>query len=93
MSIYKTEVVDLTKICLSFPEIAVSEDAGYVQNLELIYRRGPLYLNGALNPLQALSDEYLPEFPSVFKNVLGMAAWWILRCFSFPEDILGLSTE
>jgi len=50
-------------------------------------------LNSALNRLQAFSDEYFPEFPIVFKNLLGMAAWWVLRHLPLPEDILELSTE
>lgn len=50
-------------------------------------------LNGALNRLQAFLDEYFPEFPIVFKNLLGKAAWWVLRHLPLPEDILRLSTE
>jgi len=50
-------------------------------------------LNSAINHLHAFLDEYFPEFPAVFKNLLGMAAWWVLRHLSLPEDILRLSTE
>jgi len=47
-------------------------------------------LNGAINRLQAFLDEYFPEFSLVFKNLLGMTAWWVLRNLPFPEDILKL---
>jgi len=50
-------------------------------------------LNSALNRLQAFLDEYFPEFSLVFKNLLGMAAWWVLRNLPFPEDILKLNIE
>lgn len=50
-------------------------------------------LNAALNRLRAFLDEYFPEFPMVFKNLLGMAAWWLLRHFPLPQDILSLRLE
>lgn len=50
-------------------------------------------LNDALNRLQAFLDEYFPEFPTVFKNLSSMAAWWILRHLPLPNDILRLSTR
>ncbi|GAW93623.1 Transposase domain protein, partial [Calderihabitans maritimus] len=45
------------------------------------------------NQLQALLDEYFPEFREVFKNLLGKAALWVLRHCPFPSYILTWSVE
>lgn len=45
-------------------------------------------LTSALCQLEAILDEYFPELPRVFKNLLGKAASFILRNRPFPSDIL-----
>ena len=50
-------------------------------------------LNSALNQLQAFLDEYFPELSQVFKDLMGMAAGWVLRHLPFPQDILALSLK
>jgi transposase len=50
-------------------------------------------LNQALNQLQAVLDEFFPEFTTVFANPLGQAAMHVLRTHPFPADVLALPTE
>ena len=50
-------------------------------------------LNQALNQLQALLDEYFPEFMTVFADPLGKAAVYLLQNHPFPTDVLALSVE
>lgn len=50
-------------------------------------------LNQALNQLQALLDEYFPEFTSVFADPLGQAAMHMLTHAPFPGDVLALAPE
>lgn len=50
-------------------------------------------LNAALNNLRAVLDEFFPEFDTVFKNLLGKAASWVLENIPFPKDIVSHSLE
>lgn len=50
-------------------------------------------LGSALCELEAILDEYFPELPRVFKNLLGKAASFILRNRPFPSDILKAGLE
>lgn len=45
-------------------------------------------LNQTQNRLRALLDEYFPEFLQVFKDPLGLAAFYLLQHYPFPADIL-----
>lgn len=50
-------------------------------------------LNMAINQLHALLDEYFPEYPSVFSDLLCKASIQALRRFPFPSDVLAQSEE
>lgn len=50
-------------------------------------------LNAAQNNLVAILDEYFPEYPRVFKNLLGKASLYILTHRPFPADLKQLTVE
>ncbi|SFR18402.1 Transposase [Desulfoscipio geothermicus DSM 3669] len=50
-------------------------------------------LNAAKNILVAILDEYFPEYPEVFKNLLGKASVYVLTNRPFPRDLLQISEE
>lgn len=50
-------------------------------------------LNGALARLQGWLDMYFPEFPSVFKDVTGQAAAWVLSHYPTPTDVRAVPLE
>lgn len=50
-------------------------------------------LDAALCQLEAILDEYFPEFRQVFKSFLGKAASWVLRNRPFPSDILQTNVD
>lgn len=50
-------------------------------------------LNGALNRLQGWLDMYFPEFPSVFKDVTGQAAGWVLSHYPTPAEVRSTALE
>jgi len=47
-------------------------------------------LNAALNQLQALLDEYFPEYTEVFADPLGQASLYVLQYRPFPQDVLAV---
>lgn len=52
-----------------------------------------LKMNQALNQLQALLDQFFPEFTQVFADPLGQAATYVLTHYPFPTDIVTLPTH
>lgn len=50
-------------------------------------------LSSGLCNLQAILDEFFPEFTDVFKDPLGMGATWVLMNCPTPKHILELSLE
>ena len=50
-------------------------------------------LNAALNQLQALLDEFFPEYPEVFADLLGQASLYVLQHRPFPADVLAVPVE
>lgn len=50
-------------------------------------------LNSAQNNLAAILDEYFPEYPKVFKKLLGKASLYILTHRPFPVDLQHLTVE
>lgn len=50
-------------------------------------------LNGAVNRLPGWLDMYFPEFPSIFKDVTGQAATWVLSHYPTPADVRAMATE
>ncbi len=50
-------------------------------------------LNSSMNQLEAILDEYFPEFHEVFKDKLGQAARWILTHCPFPAYIEDMDIE
>lgn len=50
-------------------------------------------LNAALNQLQALLDEFFPEYTEVFVDLLGRASLYVLQHRPFPTDVLAVPVE
>lgn len=50
-------------------------------------------LNGVMNLIHAILDEYFPEFLTVFKAFTGKAAMHILNKYPFPEDLKKIGVE
>lgn len=50
-------------------------------------------LNTAVNQLQALLDEYFPEYSEVFDDPLGQASLYVLQHRPFPSDVLAVRVE
>lgn len=50
-------------------------------------------LNVALNQLQAVLDEYFPEYSGVFRDPLGQASQYVLQHRPFPQDVLSVPVE
>ena len=44
-------------------------------------------LNGGLNNIHAVLDEYFPEYETVFKDITGKASLQIMISYSMPEDL------
>lgn len=63
-----------------------------LRNLTVTRRQLKQKQNSTLNRLQAILDEYFPEFKDVFKNITGKAALWVLRHCPFPGIILSTYT-
>lgn len=61
---------------------------GNVGRMQLIKKRWQLK-----NQLTTILDQYFPEFTSVFKDVLGKGARYILSHYPFPEDILSVDEQ
>lgn len=49
--------------------------------------------NAAVNNLEAVLDEFFPEFPEVFKDPLGMGASWVLEHCPLPSQIVEVPVE
>ncbi len=64
-----------------------------LRNLSTARIQARKLLNSALNQLQAILDEFFPEYTGVFKKVLGMASTWVLRNCPFPQYVLSLTEE
>ena len=64
-----------------------------LRGLSVTRRQQKGKLNGGLNNLWAILDEFFPEFVTVFKDILGKAALWVLENIPFPEDIVSCSVE
>jgi transposase len=76
-----------SRCCL--PKGIWAELRGYTQSRWQQKRK----LNATLNNLAAILDEYFPEYPEVFKDLLGKASMHILACLPFPADITKLTEE
>lgn len=76
-----------SRCCL--PEGIWAELRGYTQSRWQQKRK----LNAALNNLAAILDEYFPEYPEVFKDLLGKASMHILARLPFPADITRLTEK
>jgi len=50
-------------------------------------------LSAAINALEAILDEYFPEYAEVFKNLLSKGSLYILRHCPFPSDILAADKD
>lgn len=50
-------------------------------------------LNAALNQLQAVLDEFFPEYTEVFANLLGQASLYVLQHRPLPPDVLAVPVE
>lgn len=64
-----------------------------LRNLSTARIQARKLFNGALTQLQAILDEFFPEYTQVFKNVLGKASTWVLRHYPFPKNILSLTEK
>lgn len=64
-----------------------------LRGLTQLRQQQRLKLNQSLNQLQAILDEFFPEFTSVLDDPLGMAASYVLRHYPFPTDILALQPQ
>lgn len=75
--------------CCYLPEGIWAELRGYTQSR--CQQRAKL--NSARNRLVAILDEFFPEYPTVFKNLLGKASVHILTHRPFPTDLLQVTEE
>lgn len=50
-------------------------------------------LNAALNQLQAVLDEFFPEYTEVFAELLGQASLYVLQHRPLPPDVLAVPVE
>ena len=64
-----------------------------LRQLTVARRQQKQKLNAALCQLHGVLDEFFPEFPKVFKNVIGLGARWVLANFPFPSDILSMPAD
>lgn len=71
------------------PEDVYAELRGLAQAREQLAER----LNMVMNQLHSLLDEYFPEYPTVFSDLLCRASLQALRSYPFPADVLEISEE
>lgn len=59
-----------------------------LRGLVVIRREEHGHLNALLNNLEAILDEFFPEFSTVFKEKSGLTATWVLQNCPWPKLIL-----
>ncbi|MGI6544666.1 MAG: IS110 family transposase [Limnochordia bacterium] len=64
-----------------------------LRELIVVRRQQKQALNSGLNRLETVLDEYFPEFHTVFKGTLGLAAQCVLTECPFPSYITALNVE
>lgn len=78
----------------SFFQIHLSEGVyAELRNLTHLRQQHKTRLNAVMNQVQAVLDEYFPEYYEVFTNLLGKGSTYLLTHRPFPADVLGVSKE
>jgi transposase len=77
-----------------FFEVYLPDDVyAELRGLSNLRQQQKAKLNAAINALEAILDEYFPEYAEVFKNLLGKGSLYILRHCPFPSDVLAADKD
>ncbi|MDI3508861.1 MAG: hypothetical protein PWP55_1053, partial [Clostridiales bacterium] len=77
-----------------FFEVYLPDDVyAELRGLSNLRQQQKAKLNAGINALEAILDEYFPEYAEVFKNLLGKGSLYILRHCPFPSDVLAADKD